>query len=447
MPSWLNSIHVHMIGLSMAVIAALTAISLVLLYVLGSPSHPPVSIYEMSRIVRGERLLRAPGMIEQTRVAQPSRGPLGLAEQVVSMLLAERLGLARDSVQVRLNRDEWKRGPSMAREAALYGNDANPYILGTFSIAVREGRTWRVLTHESLGLFNIWRVTGWNVLLMGSLLVLPLTLWFSARLARPIEAFAASAQRLGGGRAVAPVTIAGPTEIRLAAQSLNDMQARILRFVSERTTLMGAIAHDLRAPLSRLHFHLDGAPPPLQAAAAGEIREMERLIDVILEFVENENRPQVREPLDLSMLVEGVADDFADMGKDVRVTAAEPIVTLGDPLLLKRLFVNIVENAVNYAGSAEIAIRRAGPQAVVEVIDHGRGMSEEELARAFEPFFRGEPSRNRKTGGVGLGLSIVKTAADAHDARVELANAAAGGLVATVSLPIRSLDDARQGGA
>lgn len=437
--SFLNSIHAHLLALSVGVIAALTSVSLTILWVLSPPSQPPVTVYEMARIVRGQPIIRPLGEIEVSLQAREPPRPATDVERVLSDLLAARLGVSSSDVRVRLDKQDRQRASTILREVALYSADgmANPIIVGTFSLAVRQGEKWRIITRESLGPFYLWRLTGWEVLIGGILLVLPLTLWFSARLAQPIKAFAASAQRLGGRGEVELVSVAGPTEIRLAAQALNEMQASISRHVRERTTLLGAIAHDLRTPLSRLHFHLTGAPTAVRSAVEEEIREMERMVGVVLEFVENETRPQVHEPLDLSMLVEGVADDFADVGKDVRVTASEPITTVGDPLLLKRLFANIVDNAVNYGRSAEIGIRRENGHAVVDVEDRGRGMSEEEIGRAFEPFFRGEPSRNRKTGGVGLGLSIVKTAADAHGGTVELANAANGGLRVRVRLPIR----------
>jgi len=192
----------------------------------------------------------------------------------------------------------------------------------------------------------------------------------------------------------------------------------------------------LRAPLSRLHFHLASAPPSLRDAVGEEIREMERMIEVTLDFVENEIRPMIHEPIDLSMLVESVAEDFADVGKDVEVIATEPATIVGDPMLLKRLFANLIENAIKYGQSASMKVEHRGSNAIITVSDDGKGMSEEELNRAFEPFYRGEPSRNRKTGGVGLGLSIVKSAADAHGGMVELSNKPAGGLTVTVVLPL-----------
>jgi signal transduction histidine kinase len=108
----------------------------------------------------------------------------------------------------------------------------------------------------------------------------------------------------------------------------------------------------------------------------------------------------------------------------------------GDPLLLKRLFSNLVGNALTYGGEASVRLRRTGREAIVEVSDSGPGMRPEDLARAFEPFYRAEGSRNRQTGGIGLGLAIVRGAARAHGGDVELRNGQGGGLCATVRLPL-----------
>lgn len=438
---WRNSIHVHLLALSVGVIASLTALSLAIFILADHPPEgPPLSVYEMSRLVRGMPLVGPPGKISFSRQQGAPPGAETELERLFSAQLANRLGLPSSDVRVLLAERSDGRAVRVAREIQLYGPDgaADPHAWGTFSIAVRDGNGWRIITRSALGRGYDWRLTGWYALGIGLLLILPLTLWFSRRFARPISALAASAQRMRADHAVEPIILAGPSEIRMAAQSLNEMQARISRYVRERTTLTAAVAHDLRAPLSRLRFHLASAPDPIRIAAEEEIHGMERLIEVILDFVQNDVRAPVHEPLDLALLVEGVADDLADLGQDVRIVEVQPITTMGDPIMLKRLFLNLIENAVKYGRAASIDISRDGGSAVVKVSDCGSGMTEEEIARAFEPFYRAEPSRNRDTGGAGLGLAIVKSAAEAHGGTVELANGQLGGLMAKVVLPIRA---------
>jgi two-component system, OmpR family, sensor kinase len=241
-----------------------------------------------------------------------------------------------------------------------------------------------------------------------------------------------------GDQLMAPIPLAGPNEIRSAAEALNDMQSRIVRYVRERTTLTGAIAHDLRTPLSRINFRLASAPPELRASIEQDVREMEQMLEVTLDFLENEIRPLASEPIDLAMLIEGVVENFSDVGRDAQLVSSEPATIMGDPLLLKRALSNLVENALKYGQAARVELSLIKSRANITISDKGKGMTADELSRAFEPFYRGEPSRNHKTGGVGLGLSIVKSTVEAHNGLVTLANGPANGLVVTVVLPIET---------
>ncbi|HZU52126.1 MAG TPA: ATP-binding protein, partial [Sphingomicrobium sp.] len=223
-----------------------------------------------------------------------------------------------------------------------------------------------------------------------------------------------------------------------AAEALNDMQARIRGYIVERTSVVGAIAHDLRTPLSRLKFHLDLAPvdEPFRRRLEAEIDEMEQMIAASLQFAGAEARAQVHERIDLTLLVEGIIDDLTDLGSPVSLKDAEPTIVVGDPLLLKRLFTNLINNAVTYGSRALVSIQHDCERAIVDVDDEGPGLEGASLDRAFEPFYRAESSRNRMTGGMGLGLAIVKAAANSHGGDVELRNRAEGGLRARVSLPL-----------
>jgi len=281
-----------------------------------------------------------------------------------------------------------------------------------------------------------WQQATVNWILASVLLAFPFAWLFSRRLAKPIRAFAQAAERIGRNQLVEPVKLQGPSEIRLAAEALNDMQARLQRYIGERTSVVGAIAHDLRTPLSRLHFHLESAPEALKQKAAEEIAEMEAMIAATLEFVQNEGRRQPSEPIDLGLLVEGVVDDLTDLGHQAEFTNGTTAVVRGDAVLLKRLFANLIINAVTYGNRAEVHVARNNGTVVVDINDEGPGLSDEDMRRAFEPFYRAEGSRNRSTGGIGLGLAIVQSAVRAHGGTVTLSNRTEGGLRARVTLPV-----------
>ncbi|MBW8784264.1 MAG: HAMP domain-containing histidine kinase [Novosphingobium sp.] len=334
---------------------------------------------------------------------------------------------------MRLGEGDRNRAPEIARELALYGAAADPAIHGPFTIAVRQrdGRWLYLTTHRfpSVGVIGIGALSA-----LVNLLLIGVSLWFGGRVAGPLRQFAASAERLRADAEVEPIPVTGPTELRAAAEALNHMQQRISRYVRERTSMIGAIAHDLRAPLSRLKFHVVSAPPKLRAAVEREIAEMEQLVGVTLDFVEADTRSGAFERLELSLLVEGIADDFADAGKDVEVVETAPLTICGNALLLRRLFTNLIDNALKYGGSARVRTCRENGCAIVEIDDVGPGLAPDDLARAFEPFFRGEKSRSRSTGGVGLGLAIARSAAVAHAGSIVLENLPERGLRARVFL-------------
>jgi signal transduction histidine kinase len=200
--------------------------------------------------------------------------------------------------------------------------------------------------------------------------------------------------------------------------------------------MVGAIAHDLRTPLTRLRFRIENAPEDLRAKMAADLDQMEEMISAALTFVRDATRPSERTPLELSSLLESISDEMAETGAVTEVESAEKVVIDGDPVALRRLFANLLENAVKFGGGARTRVYRDGDNAIVEIADDGPGIPDEDRERVFEPFYRREPSRSRQTGGIGLGLAVVRSVARGHGGDVTLANRPGGGMTARVQLPI-----------
>jgi signal transduction histidine kinase len=274
------------------------------------------------------------------------------------------------------------------------------------------------------------------VLLAVAVVVIPFAWAMSHRLARPIAMFAAAADRLGRNFRAAPIEPIGPPEIADAAVAFNRMQGRLERFVEDRSLLIAAIAHDMRTPLMRLSLRLSAAPDALRIAAERDIADMDAMIVAATAFIRDVREPALRRSLDLRTLIESVTDDLADDGGAVSFAAGEALVIEGEASGLKALVSNLVTNALKYAGGAEVTLHRDDQHAVIEVRDHGAGIAPDDLDRVFEPFFRGEPSRNRDTGGIGLGLASVRAVAQAHGGDATIANHPDGGAIARVTLPL-----------
>jgi signal transduction histidine kinase len=308
-------------------------------------------------------------------------------------------------------------------------------ITGDFTAGLRtpDGQ-WRTVSTSSG--FEPWRwfVLWWLVLSAAA--VAPFAWALAHRLAKPIGAFAAAAERLGRDPRAAPIGIDGPPEIAEAAAAFNRMQARLNRYVDDRATVVGAVAHDLRTPLMRLGLRLEAAPDALRQACEGDIRDMEAMISATLSYLRDTTKTGVRKPLDLRSLAETVTDDLGDRGEPVTLTPGDPLVVDGNSPALKAMLNNLILNALKYAGSAEVSLAEADGQAMIEVRDDGPGVAPEDLDRVFEPFFRGERSRNRDTGGIGLGLASARAVARAHGGDVVIRNRVEGGLSAVVTLPV-----------
>jgi len=257
------------------------------------------------------------------------------------------------------------------------------------------------------------------------------------RLAAPTRILAEAALRLGRDPEAPPLEVKGSAEIALAVEAFNDMQARLRRYVDDRTAMVAAVAHDLRTPLTRLRFRIESAPEEQRAKMEADIEQMEEMVAATLAFVRDATRRAERTPLELRSLLESLCDEMAETGADTEVVESSgKVVIVGDPMALRRLFSNLLENAVKFGRQARARVFQDEDCAIVEIVDDGPGIPATDLERVFEPFYRREPSRNRKTGGIGLGLAVVRSIALAHGGDVTLENGAKGGLTARVQLPL-----------
>ena len=353
-------------------------------------------------------------------------------------VLAWRLGVPADRVRVAHERPWRGRSPFLPMPFRRpHGHDVGSEVLaGRFVAALRrpDGRwlTVRPIRNE----WEIWRRDTLLWIVAAFVALVPFALLLARWLARPIALFATAAERLGRDPHAPMLPVAGPPEIREAAATFNEMQRRLTRYVEDRTLLIGAMAHDLRTPLMRIALRLKDAPAALRLGVEADVGDMQAMIAAAASFVRDATRPAERRLLDLRSLVESVVDDLTDQGANVRVIGAESISMIGSPTGLRSLVSNLVGNAVNYAGDADVRLWRNGDAATIDICDHGEGIAEADLPHVFEPFFRGERSRNRETGGFGLGLASARTVARAHGGEVVLVNRIDGGLQARITLPI-----------
>jgi signal transduction histidine kinase len=268
-----------------------------------------------------------------------------------------------------------------------------------------------------------------------------LTLWAVRRLTAPVRTLAMAAERLGRDVNAPPLPEDGPTEVATAAAAFNTMAARIRRFVMDRTEMLTAIGHDLRTPITRLKLRAEFVDDDeLRRKMLNDLEELEAMVSATLAFGRDATAAEPVSAIDLAELLRTVLDEAGD----ARPEAAEALSYAGPPhltvrarpLALKRALANLIANAVSYGGSAQVILAPPlGGTIGVAIEDTGPGIPPQELDRVFEPFHRVEGSRNRETGGVGLGLPIARNILRAHGGDVTLSNRPGGGARAMVTLP------------
>ena len=255
------------------------------------------------------------------------------------------------------------------------------------------------------------------------------------RTLRPLARLTRAAEGLGA-EAHVHLPEEGTNEVRHLIRAFNAMGDRIHQLVADRTEALAAVGHDLRTPLARLRLRLDALDGEgAEAEIRSDLDEMATMLASLLAFLGGDDDPEPAQRIDLAVLVATIADRFADDGHDVRYEGPAHLDAIVRPSSVRRAVANLAENALSYAGAAEMSVAREGAMIRIAVRDRGPGIPPERLAEVRQPFVRLDEARARNTGGLGLGLAIVARAAAADGGTLHLANRDGGGLEAAILLP------------
>ncbi|HEY1126112.1 MAG TPA: ATP-binding protein [Sphingobium sp.] len=252
-------------------------------------------------------------------------------------------------------------------------------------------------------------------------------------LARAVRAY-----RGDGDHPALPVE--GASEVRDLARAFNEMRGRISGLIGERTHTLAAIAHDMRTYLTRLRLraeYIDDADH--RERAVRDLDEMAALLDDTLLLARGDvaKAAEPAEPVDIAALVrDAIEVREADPAKLILDVPEEPVTVRARPLAVRRIVANLVDNGERYAAHVKVALMSRSGQALLVVCDDGPGIAPGMLARLGEPFVRADPSRNRESGGAGLGLAIVRALAARDGGTVQFENRACGGLRVTLAWPL-----------
>jgi len=272
------------------------------------------------------------------------------------------------------------------------------------------------------------------------------SLWFSRRLARPLDQLAHAARKFGSGDTNARANLGRDDTIGAVGRAFDDMADRTSAVMLAQRQLMADVSHELRTPLARIRVALElvvedpVAARDVLADVGTDLDEIDQLIDDILTTARLDTAAIDKTPTRVGQLVEQSALRFTARHPDrtlERAVTAEAAELACDPLLLRRALDNLLDNAAKYSDAAapvRLAVRSDGRRVTFEIVDRGIGMTADELERAFTPFWRADGSRTRRTGGVGLGLALARRIARAHGGDVTLRSRPGEGTVAELAL-------------
>jgi signal transduction histidine kinase len=319
--------------------------------------------------------------------------------------------------------------------AAERGKSGMPYIL-----AVRlNDRSWLVFSVPSR-IWGVSRAARWAIWLSFLAASIAVATALAARqFSRPVQQLAAAVHQFGIDPQAPPIPETGPKELRQVIRTFNAMQAQIQKFVAYRTMMLAAISHDLRSPLTRMRLRGELIEDPEQQARLfRDVDEMQTMVDGALALFRDDAIAEATTTFDLSHVLLTIANDCADQKVDVAYTGPAHAVYHGRPFALKRAVSNLVENAIKYGTPPEIELFCEHTGFVLLVRDRGPGIPHDALENVFRPYYRLDRSRNRATGGVGLGLTVAQAIIHGHGGEITLTNRPEGGVEARVTLPLRA---------
>jgi two-component system osmolarity sensor histidine kinase EnvZ len=295
---------------------------------------------------------------------------------------------------------------------------------GVIRIIATKDRVFATRGH----IFILW-------LVVATLILTAISIAFIRNQVRAIERLAEAADAFGRGVEL-PFRPHGAREVRQAASAFLAMKARIQRHVDQRTTLLAAVSHDLRTPLTRLALELALSEPGARIEEMkGDVAEMEHLIDEYLAFARGEGGEAI-EKVELGALLADVGAQAGRAGAEVSVQAEPDLTARVRPNALRRALSNLIMNAAGHARRIELIGRRDQDGGIEIVIDDdGPGIPEDRYDEALAPFGRLEENGGQNTKGVGLGLAIARDIIRGHGGDLTLDRSPLGGLRALVRAP------------
>jgi signal transduction histidine kinase len=250
------------------------------------------------------------------------------------------------------------------------------------------------------------------------------------KILRPLSLLTKAAEKAGKGNLDQHIEINSKDELGVLAGAFNHMIRELKKMIASREQLLSDVSHELRTPITRAWLALEMMPESSQKESiAGDLREMENLITEILESerLRNGSIKASMKPTKVSELLENLEKKYHHRSSRFQIgPITEELYILVDNTLIMTVLGNLLENALKYSSPEdkpiEINVINRDDKILIRIEDHGSGIPPEKLPYVFEPFYRADESRSKKTGGYGLGLHLCKRIMNIHNAEIQLEN-------------------------
>ncbi|GAA0267310.1 ATP-binding protein [Alteraurantiacibacter aestuarii] len=403
----------------------------------GDAAHPE----SQRRRLRIERVLQSPiitGEMQDEARAERLRGLLTDQGIEIQDLVVLARPVAKDSYIMRGltrmrsrnnfdNRDGWDPQGEMLL-AGLKRAGEEEWLVARVPLPGAEPRRFSGVILQTLVLY---------IVLVGGLAFL------LRRITRPLAALADRVEKFGETQEISgQLEPSGPEDMRRLITAHNAMESRISALLSEKDVMLGAIGHDLKTPLAALRVRIESVEDDTERERmAASIEDITRSLDDILSLARVGRPSDPLERTELSALVASVVEEYEDMGDDVVLGDSSRMALRLRATWMRRALRNLIGNSLRYGAKPVVSVMRDDDHALVRIEDTGPGIPTGEISAMMEPFTRGEASRNRETGGAGLGLTLARAIAEQHGGTLTLANRLDDsgkviGLVAELRLPL-----------
>ena len=276
--------------------------------------------------------------------------------------------------------------------------------------------------------FIIWMIVSSFILFLIAYL-------FMKNQTKPLKKLSILAETFGRGLDVPTLKSSGSIEIRQTASAFNLMRTRIKRFLKQRTEMLAGVSHDLRTPLTRMKLQTSMLKDQkIKNGLENDILEMTTMLDSYLSFTRGEVTDPIEE-INFRIILKDIVKSLKTDAVKIDLMIIKEVLSSGRPVQLKRCFINIIENAKRYSKFINIILDKKNGEILIIIEDDGIGIPSESYKEVFRPFYTLDKSRNKSTGGSGLGMTISRDIARSHGGDINLDKSSLGGLKVTINLP------------